>query len=344
MTKTQALVSLGRVLSGKAPMLSIEITRECPLSCPGCYAYGGNHLGGEVTLTQLNDLRGQALVDGVIGLVKKHKPVHLSIVGGEPLVRHRELSKILPVVDEMGVYTLIVSSGVIPYPAEWDRLKRTRVGISIDGLQPEHDARRKPATYERILQNIQGRWVHISWVITRPMLQREGYLDEYLRFWTARPEIDRVWLNIYTPQIGERSEEALTAEDRRRLIELLPGLKKKYPKLLMPRGVAEAFASPPEKPQDCTFAKMSVNYSADLETRIEPCFYGGQPDCSQCGCSVTAGLHWIGNMKLAGPLRASHLINGTIAAGALVHKLTGGDYQGVRWQAPGGHMTRLPQE
>ena len=27
-------------------MLSIEITRECPLSCPGCYAYDDAHLGG----------------------------------------------------------------------------------------------------------------------------------------------------------------------------------------------------------------------------------------------------------------------------------------------------------
>ena len=32
------------------PSLSIEITRECPLRCPGCYAYGDEHLGGDVTL------------------------------------------------------------------------------------------------------------------------------------------------------------------------------------------------------------------------------------------------------------------------------------------------------
>jgi hypothetical protein len=34
----------GRVLAGYAPALSIEITRECPLQCPGCYAYGEDHL------------------------------------------------------------------------------------------------------------------------------------------------------------------------------------------------------------------------------------------------------------------------------------------------------------
>jgi hypothetical protein len=71
------------VLSGRAPMLSIEITRECPLRCPGCYAYGETHLGGEVTLRQLSDFRGDALVEGVLGLVRKHRPVHVSLVGGE---------------------------------------------------------------------------------------------------------------------------------------------------------------------------------------------------------------------------------------------------------------------
>src|SRR3984885_14876778 len=76
----------GRILNGRLPMLSIEITRECPLSCPGCYAYGDTHLGGGITLSELSDSRGQALVDGVIDLVRQHKPLHVSLVGGEPMI------------------------------------------------------------------------------------------------------------------------------------------------------------------------------------------------------------------------------------------------------------------
>src|SRR6202162_1070865 len=95
----RALARAGwRVLNGHVPMLSIEITRECPLSCPGCYAYGDAHLGGGVTLRKLSDFRGEALVNGVLELVRRHKPQHVSIVGGEPLVRHRELGCILPVL------------------------------------------------------------------------------------------------------------------------------------------------------------------------------------------------------------------------------------------------------
>ena len=96
MRVTSVLNAWTRVLSGCAPILSIEITRECPLTCPGCYAYGDAHLGGGVTLRQLSDLSGDALVEGIVTLVQRHQPVQVSLVGGEPLVRHRELSRVLP--------------------------------------------------------------------------------------------------------------------------------------------------------------------------------------------------------------------------------------------------------
>ena len=305
----------GRLLQGYSPLLSIEITRECPLHCPGCYAYEDNHLGGGVTLRQLRDLKGDALVDGVLGLVRRHKPVQVSFVGGEPLIRHRELSRILPVVSEWGVYSLVVTSAVTAFPIEWNSIPRVRVAISIDGLQPEHDVRRAPATYDRILKNLEGRSADVSWVITNQMMQRPGYLDEYLAFWTARPEIERIWLSIYTPQKGEQSAEKLTPESRQRLCEELPALKWKYPALILPQGAAEAFLNPPASPGECTFARVSVNYSADLQSRIEPCFFGGNPDCTQCGCAVSAGLHWLRDRPVALGLRARHLIDASLAVG-----------------------------
>ncbi len=189
---TTLLTAWGRLLRGYTPLLSIEITRECPLRCPGCYAYGDDHLGGGVTLRQLRDLHGDALVTGVLELVRRHRPMQVSFVGGEPLIRHRELSRILPVLSDWGVYSLVVTIAVIPFPAEWNGIPRVRVAVSIDGLQPEHDARRAPATYDRILANLHRRKADISWVITNVMLSRPGYLDEYLAFWTARPEIERI--------------------------------------------------------------------------------------------------------------------------------------------------------
>src|SRR5205085_3147529 len=94
----------GRILAGHTPALSIEITRECPLRCPGCYAYGDDHLGGDLTLREIRDFKGQELIDGVLNLVAERKPLHVSIVGGEPLVRFRELNTLLPTLAARGIH------------------------------------------------------------------------------------------------------------------------------------------------------------------------------------------------------------------------------------------------
>ena len=109
----------GKILMGYQPNLSIEITRECPLTCPGCYAYGGDHLGGDVTLRELRDFKGPELVSAMFALIEKHRPLHVSIVGGEPLVRYRELDEILPRMARMGIYTQLVTSAVRQIPLEW---------------------------------------------------------------------------------------------------------------------------------------------------------------------------------------------------------------------------------
>src|SRR5215475_6707006 len=120
----------GRILSGHTPAMSIEITRECPLRCPGCYAYGDDHLGGEMTLRQVRDFKGQELIDGVLALVDRHRPLHLSIVGGEPLVRYRELNTLLPLLSARGVWVQIVTSAVRPIPVEWARIKNFSLVVS----------------------------------------------------------------------------------------------------------------------------------------------------------------------------------------------------------------------
>lgn len=331
LTPKQILSAWGRILTGHVPMLSIEITRECPLSCPGCYAYGEKHLGGGVTLNDLSDFRGDELVDGVLGLVEKHKPLHVSLVGGEPLVRHRELSRIVPALSRMGVFTLIVTSAVIRIPTEWMNYPRVRVAVSVDGLPEDHDIRRKPATYERILKNIEGCEINVHWVITGQMMKRPGYMEEYVAFWNARPEVNRVWVSVYTPQIGEKSVEMLTPEERVTLARDLPALMARYPKLLTSQGIARAIVAPPRNPDDCLFAKMSANYSADLKSRVEPCVFGGTPDCTQCGCAISSGLHWIRSVQLAGPLKIGHLVSSSIRLGQFANRLRSRPGSNSRW-------------
>src|SRR5437773_784510 len=111
------------ILTGRAPFLSIEITRECPLSWPGCYAYGEDHLGGGTLLKQVSDYKGDELVRRVLELVDQYQPLHLSIVGGEPLVRFRELDQLLPQISSRGIHIQLVTSAVRPIPLEWARIQ-----------------------------------------------------------------------------------------------------------------------------------------------------------------------------------------------------------------------------
>jgi len=309
------ITAWGRILRGYRPSLSIEITRECPLRCPGCYAYGDDHLGGNVTLREVNDFKGQELIDRVLKIVDDHKPIHLSIIGGEPLVRFRELNELLPQLATRGIYTQLVTSAVRPIPLEWASIPRLQICVSIDGLQPEHDTRRTPATYDRILKHIAGHQITVHCTITRQQAQRDGYLEEFIRFWSDEPNTRQLWFSLYTPQIGEASDEILTAHDRERVIAALMSLRRRYPKIAMPEGLVKQYATPPRSPDECVFAQTTTCVSADFEHRITPCQFGGNPDCEQCGCMASAGLKAVAAHRLPGGIRVGAIFESSLRIG-----------------------------
>ena len=311
----------GQILTGYRPNLSVEITRECPLRCPGCYAYGDTHLGGDVVLRQLSDFKGQDLVDGMLKVVRQHRPIHLSIVGGEPLVRYRELDILLPQLTSMGVHTQVVTSAVRPIPASWADMPKLQVVVSIDGLQPEHDARRAPATYQRILKHIAGQHVTVHCTLTSQQA-RPGYVSEFTRFWAANPDVRRIWFSFYTPQQGEESPERLRIQDRALFVEEITALYAQEPKLhdMIP-SVVRGYLHPPQSPDDCIFAKTTECISADLKKPITPCQYGGNPDCTQCGCLASVGLDALGKYRLGGVVPLKSLFTGSLAVGRAVRRV-----------------------
>ena len=97
-------------------------------------------------------------------------------------------------------------------------------------------------------------------------------------------------------------------------------------------AVAGEAAPPPRDPDDCIFSKMSVNYTADLRTRVEPCIFGGDPDCSRCGCAISSALHWIGHRKVAGPLTVGHLVRGSVRVGKFAANFRPGVREALRWE------------
>ena len=314
MKKLDVLRVWGRVLQGCSPFLSLEITKECPLSCPGCYAYSPDHVGSLTTLRQLSDFRGHDLVSATIAIVRRLRPVHVSIIGGEPLVRYRELCEVLPLLDRMGVEVQLVTSAVRPIPDEWTSIRSLHLVVSIDGLAPEHDRRRAPATYDRILKHIARHSIAVHCTVTRQMLARPGYLAEFSRFWSDRSEVRKIWFSIYTPQEGDRSPERLQPQDRETLFEELSAAAL-LPKVNLSRMVLDGYRNPPRSPAECTFARLTTCLSADLKTHVIPCQFGGKPVCTECGCMASAGMHALASLKLGGLVPLSAILNASIRLG-----------------------------
>lgn len=323
MKAQELLLSWSTILKGRKPLMSIEITRECPLRCPGCYAYDEAHLGGNgVTLRVLSDYKEDALVKGVLDLVDRYRPLHVSLVGGDPLVRHRELEFILPELDSRGINVQLVTSAFRPIPAHWMKFSRLSVVVSIDGLQPDHDERRKPATYERILQNIRDAQVTIHSTITGQMTRQENYFERFLTFWSEKPQIKRIWMSIFTPQKGATGAEILTCQERARVIKELVYLRTRFPVLDMSDRVLREFLRPPASPEECIFAQTTRVISADLKTRVTPCQFGGNPDCSQCGCMASMGLAAVGHLKVGAGINLGTIYAASRRIGRGVSKLS----------------------
>jgi hypothetical protein len=191
------------------------------------------------------------------------------------------------------------------------------VVVSIDGLRADHDARRAPATYDRILKNIAGQRVTIHCTVTGQMMRRPGYLGEFLSFWTPRPEIRKVWFSLFTPPIGDDLPEMLTPEQRARAIADMLRLRPQYPKLDMGPGVIRQFATPPQTPRECVFALTTRTLSADLRREVTPCQYGGNPDCRSCGCMASMGLAAVAAHKLGGIIPVGAIFKASLKIGAL---------------------------
>ncbi|MBZ5565782.1 MAG: radical SAM protein [Acidobacteriia bacterium] len=323
MKHTKIVPAWGMILRGHRPFLSIEITRECPLRCPGCYAYEPNHLQDNVPLRQLRDFQGEALIQGVLRVVRRYRPLHLSIVGGEPLVRYRELDVLLPQLDAMNVEVQLVTSAVRPIPRTWGTIPCLHLVVSIDGLQPEHDRRRAPATYERILKNIEGHQLTVHCTITRLMIGRAVYFEQFADFWSKRREARKIWFSLYTPQEDDSSADRLRPEERIQILSELREIRRNFPKVELPDRVLEGFYCPPDSPDQCIFAQTTTCLSADLSTRIGPCQFGGRLVCQECGCVASAAMASTGRYRIAGLLTVSSIFAGSKKLGERLGKIQG---------------------
>lgn len=319
MKHARVLKAWKRILTGHYPVLAVELTSKCPLSCPGCYAFQPNHVNGK-PLSSLIEYRGEALVSHLLDLLDDRQPLGVFIVGGEPLLRVRELDAILPEISRRGIEVEIVTSAIVPIPRSWRRIPGLCISVSIDGLQPDHDRRRSPATYTRILENIQGHQVIVHCTVTGQMMEREDSLLHFLEFWDSRPEVKTIRISLYTPQKDEVSTELLSPQLREKAISDLESLCTRFDRLRLSPDMLRAYRSPPSSPEKCIFAQVTECLATDFQTPVGPCQLGGNPDCRQCGCVAAIGVHAIGLTRLAIGLELRQIFTLSSWTGGLAKK------------------------
>ena len=102
-------------------------------------------------------------------------------------------------------------------------------------------------------------------------------------------------------------------------METLLRVRQDHPKLDMLEGMIKGFLSSGVADR-CIFAQTTRTLSADFKTRVEPCQFGGDPDCSRCGCFASMGLAAVGHRKLLGPITAGHIFWTSTAIGRYVRR------------------------
>ena len=257
----------GLILQGHRPNLSIEITRECPLRCPGCYAYGDTHLGGDVVLRQLADFKGQELIDGVLDVVASSQAaasVDRRRRAARPVSRARRAA-----AAAHGAWACTRRSSrarCVRFPRAGRTCRSFRCASRSTGLQPEHDVRRAPATYDRILKHIKGQHVTVHCTITRQQT-RPGYVTEFTDFWAklagrqahlVQP-VHAAERRAVAGDAAARGSRSASSTRSRRCIAREPKLHDMRP------SVVHGYLHPPQNPDECIFAKTTACLSADLE-------------------------------------------------------------------------------
>ncbi|HEY6253945.1 MAG TPA: hypothetical protein VI685_28655, partial [Candidatus Angelobacter sp.] len=116
--------------------------------------------------------------------------------------------------------------------------------------------------------------------------------------------------------------EKLSPEQRAQAVRELLWMRQQYSKLEMPSSVIREFLHPPASPEKCIFAQTTLVISADLKTKITPCQFGGDPDCSQCGCIASMGLAAVGHHRLAPGISTGSILKASLKVGSVLGKFS----------------------
>lgn len=257
-----------RIITGRiTPMLAgYKITHRCNLKCVHCPYW--KREGVEL------DFAG---VKSTLLKLRSTGAVILIIEGGEPMLWRDGSFGIEDVIDEANRLfpcVCMTTNGLIPF----ERLKLSRVWVSLDGPEGIHDSVRGPGVYSRVIRNLEqtpGKRGFVSLTISS---MNYDHACDLIR--SLKGMVEGVTVQFYYPYGGLPDPLFVDVQRRSPLLDSLIELKKSgYP-------VANSVSSLNElkKSRWTCYDELLVN--ADPDGTLERGCYlknRGPSECSRCG-------------------------------------------------------------
>jgi MoaA/NifB/PqqE/SkfB family radical SAM enzyme len=211
------------------PVMLMGITARCNLACSGCYMKGrSNPETPEMTGEELRSVIAQAAELGV---------VNITCLGGEPLLRWKEISSIAKDHPEI-LFPLFTNGSLIDdaTAAELARTSNIIPFISFEGFRSETDARRGSGVYDRLLAVCRLLDEKILFFGCSVTITRDNFGtvlgEKFIRMLIGKGAGAIAYIQ-YVPTESGTEHLVVTPEQRKALNESIDVLNRTYPALFM---------------------------------------------------------------------------------------------------------------
>lgn len=208
-----------KILRKRIPITStLIITDKCNLDCNHCIV---SNLGYD-DLT-LEDIKRD------INILYYSGARMLVITGGEPFLWRDNLYNLEDVISyakKLGFFrTVVCTNGTLELNSKSDYL-----WVSLDGFPDENDKMREKGIFDIVLNNILNsnhNKIYINFTITSKNIDS---MEDFTHFILKIKKVKGILFHIFTPYIGlGDSELKLSSKEKKKAIENIWRLKKKYP-------------------------------------------------------------------------------------------------------------------
>jgi MoaA/NifB/PqqE/SkfB family radical SAM enzyme len=274
---------------GKYPVVVVNITNRCNLSCQHCFIFrDGNP--NESPASVHDELSSAAIIETLIGLRDRHRTVSVLWMGGEPLLRRDIIREGI----RLFRHNTIVTNGTIPLV---DFGPTALYVVCLDGPQDLNDAIRGRGVFEKVLRTLSRipadfrTPVQVQCVVTK---RNQHRLEELV---AAVRQTQASWMtfSFYVPRANDESPDVWeTNEARAHAVREVMRLKARYPGFVRNSTRMLELMFPPQCKQvtdACPAQEHVLPLYLEGDHFTTPfCCYGNDVDCDRCGAWVVFSL------------------------------------------------------